>query len=77
MAVWIAWARVLVLGDYLSTVEPPEVGRGSSGTAYLATLERLRPLVESAERVVPGHGPAMDSERALTVLEENAAALAP
>jgi glyoxylase-like metal-dependent hydrolase (beta-lactamase superfamily II) len=75
MAVWIAWARVLVVGDYLSTVEPPELGEGSSVAAYLATLARLRPLVASAEHIVPGHGPVMGSERALEVLEENVASL--
>jgi glyoxylase-like metal-dependent hydrolase (beta-lactamase superfamily II) len=71
MAIVIPWARVLVAGDYLSTVEPPELGKGSSVEAYLATLERLRPLVEGAEHVVPGHGPVLNAERALEVLEEN------
>jgi glyoxylase-like metal-dependent hydrolase (beta-lactamase superfamily II) len=75
MAVWIGWARVLVVGDYLSTVEPPELGEGSSVATYLATLARLRPLVASAEHIVPGHGPVMGSERALEVLEENVASL--
>jgi glyoxylase-like metal-dependent hydrolase (beta-lactamase superfamily II) len=75
MAVWIAWARVLVVGDYLSTVETPELGEGSSVAAYLATLERLRPLVASAEHIVPGHGPVLDPERAGEVLEEHVASL--
>jgi glyoxylase-like metal-dependent hydrolase (beta-lactamase superfamily II) len=68
MAVWLDWAKVLVVGDYLSTVEPPQVG--GSPAAYLATLERLRPLVEAAEHVVPGHGPVLGSERALETLAE-------
>jgi glyoxylase-like metal-dependent hydrolase (beta-lactamase superfamily II) len=75
MAIVIPWARVLVAGDYLSTVEPPELGKGSSVEAYLATLERLRPLVEGAEHVVPGHGPVLNAERALEVLEENVSLL--
>jgi glyoxylase-like metal-dependent hydrolase (beta-lactamase superfamily II) len=75
MAILVPWARVLVAGDYLSTIEPPELGAGGSVAAYLATLARLRPLVASAEHIVPGHGPVMDSERALGVLEENVAAL--
>jgi glyoxylase-like metal-dependent hydrolase (beta-lactamase superfamily II) len=75
MAIVIGWARVLVAGDYLSTVEPPTLNDGGDRDAYLATLERLRPLVASVEHVVPGHGPVMDSERALEVLEENVAAL--
>jgi glyoxylase-like metal-dependent hydrolase (beta-lactamase superfamily II) len=75
MAIVIPWARVLVAGDYLSTVEPPELGKGSSVEAYLATLERLRPLLASAEHVVPGHGPVLNAERALGVLDENVALL--
>jgi glyoxylase-like metal-dependent hydrolase (beta-lactamase superfamily II) len=75
MAIVIPWARVLVAGDYLSTVEPPELGKGSSVEAYLATLERLRTLVASAEHIVPGHGPVLNAERALEVLEENVALL--
>lgn len=75
MAILIGWARVLVVGDYLSTVEPPTLNDGGDRDAYLATLERLRPLVASVEQVVPGHGPVMDSERALEVLEENVAVL--
>lgn len=74
MAIWLDWAKVLVVGDYLSTVEGPQVG--GSTTAYIATLERLRPLVESAEYVVPGHGPVLDGGRALELLEENRALVA-
>jgi glyoxylase-like metal-dependent hydrolase (beta-lactamase superfamily II) len=83
MALWVPWARVLLAGDYLSSVEPPTLGdspvspdhpRGALD-AYLATLERLRPLVESSEHVVPGHGPVLDAARALTVLEEDLAYL--
>jgi glyoxylase-like metal-dependent hydrolase (beta-lactamase superfamily II) len=71
MFIWLDWARVLVVGDYLSTVEPPQVE--GSAAAYLATLKRLRPLVEVAEHVVPGHGPALNSVRALQLLEESRA----
>ncbi len=72
MAVFVPWARVLVAGDYLSTVELPMLGdAGGDLDTYLATLERLRPLVTRAEHVVPGHGPVMDRERASTVLDED------
>jgi glyoxylase-like metal-dependent hydrolase (beta-lactamase superfamily II) len=74
MVIWLDWARVLVVGDYLSTVEDPQVG--GSAEAYLATLERLRSLVGSAEHVVPGHGPVLDGKRASEVLEENRALVA-
>ncbi|MGO9321832.1 MAG: MBL fold metallo-hydrolase [Solirubrobacteraceae bacterium] len=75
MAVWIPWARVLVAGDYLSTVEIPGLEQGGGVEAYLTTLERLRPLVAGAEQVVPGHGPVLGSDRALEVLEEDVAYL--
>ncbi len=76
MAIWIPWARVLVAGDYLSAIEIPFFGEGR-GTlnAYQATLQRLRPLVQTAAYVVPGHGPALNGERALALLEEDLAYL--
>jgi glyoxylase-like metal-dependent hydrolase (beta-lactamase superfamily II) len=74
MAIWLEWASVLVVGDYLSAVEPPQVEGPPS--AYLATLERLRPLVGAARHVVPGHGPVLDGERALELLEANRALVA-
>ena len=75
MAVWIPWARVLVAGDYLSTVEIPTVDAGATVETYLATLERLRALVGESEHVVPGHGPVLGGDRALSVLEEDLAYL--
>jgi glyoxylase-like metal-dependent hydrolase (beta-lactamase superfamily II) len=75
MAVLIPWTGVLVAGDYLSTVELPTLGRGGALDAYLATLERLQPLVANAEQVVPGHGPVLEGARALELLEEDAAYL--
>ncbi|HXP36267.1 MAG TPA: MBL fold metallo-hydrolase [Solirubrobacteraceae bacterium] len=76
MAIWIPWARVLVAGDYLSNVELPGLGEGTGMLdAYLATLERLHPLVALAEHVVPGHGPVLDREAALRVLDEDVAYL--
>jgi len=75
MAVLIPWARVLVAGDYLSAVEIPTLNERGAVDAYLATLERLRPLVAASERVVPGHGHVLDSARAMAVLEEDRAYL--
>jgi glyoxylase-like metal-dependent hydrolase (beta-lactamase superfamily II) len=76
MAVWIPWARVLVVGDYLSDVEIPFFGEGGGEAgAYRATLERLRELVAGADHVVPGHGRALDGARAMRVLEEDLAYL--
>jgi glyoxylase-like metal-dependent hydrolase (beta-lactamase superfamily II) len=87
MAVWIGWARVLVSGDYLSDFEIPGLRSRESWLEaagypaqdaleeYLSTLERLRPLVEAAEHVVPGHGSVLDREAALRVLEEDVAYL--
>ena len=75
MAVFVPWAGVLVAGDYLSTVELPTLNDGGEVEAYLATLERLRPLLARSEHVVPGHGPVLDGDRALAVLEEDVAYL--
>jgi glyoxylase-like metal-dependent hydrolase (beta-lactamase superfamily II) len=72
MAIWIGWAGVLVVGDYLSSIELPLLGTGDAVEAYLATLELLRPLAQLAEYVVPGHGPVSDGPRALAILEEDA-----
>jgi glyoxylase-like metal-dependent hydrolase (beta-lactamase superfamily II) len=69
MAVWIPWARVLVAGDYLSPVEIPMIG--GSARAYVATLNRLEPLVEQADHVVPGHGTPLDGVRAAAILRED------
>jgi glyoxylase-like metal-dependent hydrolase (beta-lactamase superfamily II) len=71
MALWVPWARVLVCGDYLSPVEIPMLSDGGSRDAYLATLERLRPLVEHAQWVIPGHGAPTEGTRALAILEED------
>ena len=76
MALWVPWARVLLAGDYLSSVEIPTLCEEREAlTSYIATLERLRPLVEGAEHVVPGHGPVLDSAGALAVLGEDLAYL--
>ena len=75
MAIWIPWARVLVVGDHLSPIEIPMISEGGSVGAYLDTLDRLEPLVERAEYVVPGHGEPLDSERALAILREDRAYL--
>lgn len=72
MAVLIGWAGVLVAGDYLSGAELPTLNDGGNVNAYVATLERLRGLVARVEHVVPGHGPVLDGEQALAVMEEDA-----
>jgi len=71
MAIWIPWARVLVAGDYLSTLEIPTLNDGGDLGAYTTTLERLRPLLAGCEHVVPGHGPVLDGSRALAILDED------
>jgi glyoxylase-like metal-dependent hydrolase (beta-lactamase superfamily II) len=76
MALWVPWARVLVAGDYLSTVEIPSLDPSSQAlSAYRATLERMRGLVQSAAHVIPGHGPVLDGDRAAKALEEDLAYL--
>jgi glyoxylase-like metal-dependent hydrolase (beta-lactamase superfamily II) len=73
MAIWAEWARVLVVGDYLSPVEIPWLH--GSANAYIATLNRLEPLVEQADHVVPGHGGPIDGTRAAAILREDRAYL--
>jgi glyoxylase-like metal-dependent hydrolase (beta-lactamase superfamily II) len=70
-AFWIPWLSVLLAGDYLSPVEIPVIGEGGSVDAYIATLERLRPLVDAAEKVVPGHGEPLERDRAGQLLDED------
>jgi glyoxylase-like metal-dependent hydrolase (beta-lactamase superfamily II) len=74
-AFYIPWTGVLVCGDYLSPVEIPWLSPGGSVEAYLATLERLRSVLERAETVVPGHGRPQPRAEALRLLEEDAAYL--
>lgn len=73
MAIRIPWARILVCGDYLSPVEIPMISWDSGGTLerYRETLERLKPLVESADMVVPGHGAPQPREEALRIVQED------
>jgi glyoxylase-like metal-dependent hydrolase (beta-lactamase superfamily II) len=74
-AFYIPWLGVLVCGDYLSPVEIPWLSPGGSVDAYLATLERLRPLLQPAQTIIPGHGRPLQRDQALTLLEEDAAYL--
>ncbi|MEA2285817.1 MAG: hypothetical protein QOJ21_1860 [Solirubrobacteraceae bacterium] len=71
LAVWVPWARVLVCGDYMLPVEIPWLQEQGSRDAYLATLQRLRPYVERADWVVPGHGVPLDTQRALAIMRED------
>jgi glyoxylase-like metal-dependent hydrolase (beta-lactamase superfamily II) len=71
MAIVVPWASVLVCGDYLSPVEIPWISEGGSAERYTETLARLRPLVDAAEKVVPGHGAPTSRDDALRVLAED------
>jgi glyoxylase-like metal-dependent hydrolase (beta-lactamase superfamily II) len=75
MAIRVPWADVVVCGDYLSPVEIPWLSESGSRDAYLATLERLRPWIEGAAWVVPGHGTPIEASRALAILREDVAYL--
>ena len=68
----IPWLGVLVCGDYLSPVEIPVISEnGGSPHAYLATLERLRPVVTAADTIVSGHGRPLERGEALDLLDED------
>jgi glyoxylase-like metal-dependent hydrolase (beta-lactamase superfamily II) len=74
-AYFIPWLEVLVCGDYLSPVEIPWISEDGSVDAYLATLQRLRALVERAQTMIPGHGRPLDRADATRVLDEDVAYL--
>jgi len=74
-AVFAPSAAVLMCGDYLSDVEIPLIARAGSLLEYRRTLERLAPLVERAEVVVPGHGSSQERAGALALLEADVAYL--
>jgi glyoxylase-like metal-dependent hydrolase (beta-lactamase superfamily II) len=75
-AVFAPWIGVLAPGDYLSDVEIPMISPGGSMDTYRATLERLTPMVERAETVVPGHGSPLARDDARRILEEDLVYLA-
>jgi glyoxylase-like metal-dependent hydrolase (beta-lactamase superfamily II) len=74
-AYFIPWLGTLVCGDYLSPVEIPWISPGGSVEAYLETLARLRPLLDGAQTIVPGHGRPLPSADAVALLEEDIAYL--
>src|SRR4051794_16438680 len=75
MAIRVPWAEVVVCGDYPWRGEIPGLSETGTRDAYLATLERLRPWIEAAAWVVPGHGTPLDGARALAILREDVAYL--
>ncbi|HLM10461.1 MAG TPA: MBL fold metallo-hydrolase [Thermoleophilaceae bacterium] len=66
---------VLLVGDYVSSVEIPWISQGGSLSDYRATLGSLAPLMDAADVVVPGHGPSHAPDRALRLIEEDLAYL--
>jgi len=75
MALMARFCGILACGDYLSSVELPTISPGGSLAGYRATLARLGRLVEEAETIVPGHGPAHHPDEALRLLDEDVAYL--
>ena len=74
MAIWVPWARTLICGDYLSPVEIPTWhDHDGSRSQYRATLDVLKPLVDQADWVIPGHGGPIDGDRALAIWREDVA----
>ena len=59
-AVWLPASAVLLVGDMLSDVEPPLPESPEHLAEYDAGLELLRPFVELARVLVPGHGSPTD-----------------
>lgn len=59
-AVWLADSKVLLAGDMLSDIELP-LAAETGLDAYDMALQTLRPYVERATLVVPGHGHPADA----------------
>lgn len=68
---WLPWARVLIVGDYLSPVELPTWDATGSRELYRAALDRLSGLVTDARWIVTGHGGPISYDEALLVLDED------
>lgn len=71
LVLWLPWADVLIVGDYLSPAELPSWDATGSRAAYQEALERLAGLVPEARWVVAGHGGPIGREEALQVLDED------
>ncbi len=74
-AFWLPWLGALVAGDHLSPVEIPMISAGGSAEIYLESLARLRPLVDRATTVIPGHGAPLSGPDAAEVLAQDVAYL--
>lgn len=71
LMLWLDWARVLIVGDYLSPVELPTWAETGSRDLYRAALDRISGLVNEARWVVTGHGGPIGRDEALLVLDED------
>lgn len=71
LVLWLPWAQVLIVGDYLSPAELPSWDETGSRAAYQEALERLAGLVPEARWIVAGHGGPIGREEALRVLDED------
>ncbi|MFT4034226.1 MAG: MBL fold metallo-hydrolase [Patulibacter sp.] len=72
LLLWLDWARVLIVGDYLSPAELPSWDATGSRAAYRATLDRIAGLVSDGVRwVVAGHGGPIGRDEALLLLDED------
>jgi glyoxylase-like metal-dependent hydrolase (beta-lactamase superfamily II) len=70
-AFFVPWLQVLICGDYISPVEIPMIEPSGSAEAYAATLQRLAPLVDASQTIVPGHGKPLTHLEAYALLRED------
>jgi glyoxylase-like metal-dependent hydrolase (beta-lactamase superfamily II) len=71
MAIHAPWARTLIAGDYVSSIEIPTLGEGGDVDTYTDTLRRLAGLLDRVEHVVPGHGPVLENTRAQELIAQD------
>ena len=75
LMLWVPWANVLIVGDYLSPLELPSWDEHGSRAAYRHTLDHLADLVPQARYVIVGHGGPIGRVEALKLLDEDRAYL--
>jgi glyoxylase-like metal-dependent hydrolase (beta-lactamase superfamily II) len=61
--------RVLNIGDYLSPVEIPRVRESIDD--YVSALNRLEPLLQRIDTIIPGHGWPLTADEGKTILEDD------
>ncbi len=71
IAIEIADSGVVIVGDYISPCEIPQIGPTTGGAHYLAALTTIDRLINQAEWIIPGHGWPLTATQARVILHED------